>query len=110
MNNKILQILTALILLCSATFAHGNDTTSYTYQGEVAGVVCSACSNHVKQALGTIKGVTGVKILRAEKEGAPARLEVVSTSSSLTREMAVKALGDQAKYYDIRSLAIMSPK
>lgn len=100
-------IQTTLILLLfaiTAPFLRASDPTpTHTYRGEVAGVMCSACSNHVKTALSKLEGVTSVKVTRGEP-GAPAKLEVVSSSLNLTREAAVKALGDYSKTYDIRSL------
>jgi copper chaperone CopZ len=67
--------------------------------------MCAACSNHVKTALGKIPGVESVKVLHGESEGAPAKLVVVSTSDHLTRDDAVKALGEDAKSYTILSLS-----
>lgn len=100
MNSKALLLFLLTLLFATATRAA--DPT-YTYRGEVAGVMCSACSNHVKEALNKLPGVTHVKITLGEKEGLP-KLTVISTSPDITREAAVKALGDQAKMYDIRSL------
>ena len=108
MNRQIQTLLLFLTALTAPLFAA--DQQTYTYTGEVAGVVCSACSNHMKSCLAKLDGVTSVKVLRADKEGAPAKLEAVSTSPSLTREAAVKALGEQTKFYDIRSLTLASPK
>lgn len=78
-----------------------------TYEGEVAGLFCSACSSHVKAALEQIDGVESVKILAAPKGGLP-RLRLTSRRP-LTREQAVAALGDKAKLYDIRSLHPVQP-
>lgn len=108
MTTRIPLLLILITALAAPLLAA--DKPAYTYTGEVAGVMCSACSNHVKTCLSTLEGVTSVKVLRAEKEGAPAKLEVVSTSPSLTREAAVKALGEQAKHYEIRSLTLASPR
>lgn len=110
MNNTVSHLLAIMMLFCTALTAKADEKAGYTYTGEVAGVVCSACSSHVKKALSAIDGVTSVKVLKPEKEGEPARLEVVSNSPSLTRETAVKALGEHAKFYDIRSLALEQPK
>ena len=109
MNTK-LQTILALVVTLAATLLRAEDKPTYSYTGEVAGVVCSACSNTVKSSLAKLDGVTSVKILRAEKEGAPAKLEVTATTAGLTRDAAVKALGEHAKYYDIRSLTLSIPK
>jgi copper chaperone CopZ len=72
------------------------------YEGEVAGIFCSACSSHVKAALSKIDGVQSVKITTADKGGLP-KLKITSTKP-LTREIAIQALGEKAKMYHIQSL------
>jgi hypothetical protein len=65
MKNTI-QILIALVFsLC----ALAEDAPTYLYRGEVAGVMCSACSGRVKAALSQIRGVKEVKITLG-KDGA----------------------------------------
>lgn len=44
------------------------------------------------------------------KDGGVPRLEVTATSALLTKEDAVKALGDYAKTYDIRSLKLVQSR
>jgi copper chaperone CopZ len=102
-----MKYILTLILITLTTFIHAADKPSYTYEGEIAGVVCSACSKHVRAALTKIDGVTDVKITLG-KEGALPHLTVISTSPSLTKEAAIKALGDNAKMYVIQSLALSS--
>ena len=53
--------------------------------------------------------VQSVKITRNEKGGLP-RLEIIATNARITREDAVKVLGDDAKMYDIRSLNLVQGK
>ncbi len=101
MKRTFVVLAIASILTVPASFAA--DPPQHVYRGEVAGVVCGACASHVKAALLKLEGVSSVKITLSEGGGVP-KLEVVSTSGKLTREMAVKALGDNAKMYDIRSL------
>lgn len=95
---KTLLLLFSTILVGLARAAE----PSVTYEGEVAGIFCSACSGHVKAAMMTVKGVQSARILAPQKGGLP-RLQVISTRP-ITREEAMKALGDQAKIYNIRSL------
>ena len=103
------HILTLLLSLITLATSHAAEPTTYLYQGEVAGVMCSACSNHVEAALSKIKGVQSVKVLPAKDGGIP-RLEVTATTATLTQEAAVKALGDSAKMYDIRSLKLVQSR
>lgn len=72
------------------------------YEGQVAGIFCSACSGHVKAALLKMDGVQSVKITTADQGQLP-KLKIISTKP-LTREQAVQALGEKAKMYHIQSL------
>lgn len=76
------------------------------YEGEVAGIFCSACSSHVKAALLKIDGVQSVKITTAPKGGLP-KLHITSTKP-LTRELAIQALGEKAKMYNIQTLKLVT--
>ena len=94
-----------LLFIALTTFIAAADKPTYTYEGEVAGVVCSACSGHVKAALSKLDGVTDVKITLG-KEGTVPHLTIISTSPNLTKEAAIKALGTQAQMYVIQSLKL----
>lgn len=76
------------------------DKISYTYEGRISGVFCSACSTKVKAALGKLPGVSKVKIIAAEELGVQS-LKVQSTSPDLTKEAAIAALGESAKEFTI---------
>jgi copper chaperone CopZ len=94
---------TILILLVTVISYGADPATTYTYHGEVAGVVCSACSSKVKTAISKLEGVKSVTITLPEQGGTP-KLEVVSSSPNLTKEEANKSLGEAAKMYEIRTL------
>jgi copper chaperone CopZ len=89
------------LLLCVVSLTFAADPVQ-KYEGEVAGIFCSACSSHVKAALSKIDGVQSVKITTADKGGLP-KLKITSTKP-LTLEIAVQALGEKAKMYHIQSL------
>ncbi len=91
-----------ILIACISSILQASDPPVFIYEGEIAGVVCSACSSHVKAALSKLDGVTAVKITLG-KEGSIPHLEVISTSSSLTKDAAIKALGPQAHMYVIQS-------
>jgi len=97
-----------LLLFRASLQADEVSSTTYTYHGEVAGVMCSVCSGHVKTALSKLPGVTSVKIT-AGKEGALPQLTIVSTSPGLTKESAIEALGGHAKAYTVVSLRKEAP-
>lgn len=100
----LLTLLLSLITL--ATSCTAGDPVTFVYQGEVAGIMCIHCTNKVEAAMKKLPDVQSVKITRAEKGGLP-RLEIIAANARITREDAVKALGDDAKMYDIRSLKLV---
>ncbi|HRH97061.1 MAG TPA: cation transporter [Prosthecobacter sp.] len=103
------HILILILSLFTIVSCIAGEPVTFTYQGEVAGVMCSACSNHVQTALEKIPGVKNVTVLVAKDGGLP-RLEITATSAKITREDCVKALGEQAKMYDVRSLKLAGGK
>lgn len=101
------HILTLLLsLIAIATSCTAGDPVTFVYQGEVAGIMCIHCTNKVEAAMKKLPDVQSVKITRAEKGGLP-KLEIIATNARITREDAVKALGDDAKMYNIRSLKLV---
>ncbi len=103
---KHILILLSFLAIVSC---HAVDPVTFRYEGEVAGVMCSACSSHVEAALKKLPGVQNVTILPGKDGGLP-RLQVVATSAKLTRDDAVKALGDAASRYDVRSLKLVEAR
>jgi copper chaperone CopZ len=99
-NQTMKNIILILIALVLPNLASADKVSLYVYEGQVAGVMCSACSGRVQAALGHLEGVKEVKITLGKEGGAP-RLRVISTSPNLTQEAAVKALGEDAKMYHI---------
>ncbi len=97
----LLTLFIALVLTLPAL--RSEEPAKHSYQGEVTGVVCQDCSNHIKFALGKIPGVTSVKVLKGDKDGVN-KLVIDSSSDKLTAEAANKALGEFAKDYAITSL------
>ena len=79
-----------------------------TYQGDVAGVMCVACSDHVKTALLKLPGVEKVSVLPGDKPGLN-KLIIVAHSSSITQASANDALGGQSRMYDVVDLALAKP-
>lgn len=77
----------------------------HTYAGEITGVVCISCKEHIKTVLmKKLDGIVSVDVQPGEKEDGPRKLVLVSKSDSMTREQAIKALGSLAKNYEILSL------
>lgn len=103
------HIFTLLLSFLTLVSCDASDPVTFVYRGEVAGVMCSACTNHVETAVKTVPGVRSVTVTIGKDGGLP-RLKIVSTSSTLTREDIVKALGQEAKSYDVRSLSLVKGK
>lgn len=103
------HILILLLGLFSITSCFGGEPVTFVYEGEVSGVMCSVCSSHVQTALSKIKGVESVKVLRNDAGGLP-KLEIIAANAAITREECVKALGEYAKTYDVRSLKLVKSR
>lgn len=91
------------ILVTHTTSQAADAAKPVRYEGRIAGVVCSACSASVKEALMTLEGVQDVRIT-VSQDGSVPRLEITSTSPHLTREAATKALGSAAADFQVQSL------
>lgn len=102
---KTIAILAVAFISLFTTALHAADPATHTYTAEVAGMMCSACSDKVKVALGTLEGVKSVKIKVGDKAGV-AKVEVTSTSATLTKKAAIKSLGASASSYNILSFKL----
>ncbi len=96
------HLLILFTLLVSQTFAAD---APQTYTGDITGVVCAACKEHVTAALvAKLPGVQKVEIQRGEKLGVNT-ITITATNAAVTKETAMTALGDLAQSYQIVSLA-----
>lgn len=94
-------LLAAVLAFAVQSFAVDPATT---YQGDITGVVCAACSAHVTEALtAKLPGVESIKITKGEKEGVN-KITIVAKNAEVTKDTAMAALGDLAKSYQITSL------
>jgi copper chaperone CopZ len=73
------------------------------YTATVKGVVCSACKEHVTVALKKLPGVETVSFAKGDKADT-AVVTFNSSAPALTREDAVKALGEDAQHYEVVTL------
>jgi copper chaperone CopZ len=76
---------------------------STDYTATVNGVVCAACKAHVTAAIKKLPGVDAVSFAKGDKDGT-AIVTFNSTAPTLTKEDAVKALGENAKEFEVLSL------
>jgi copper chaperone CopZ len=98
---QLFTLLIAFVLF--SPMLRSTEPSKHVYEGEVTGVVCAACSDHVKTALSKIPSVSSVKVVKGEKEGVN-KLIIEATSDTLTAADANNALGEYAKEYSIIKL------
>jgi copper chaperone CopZ len=100
---RLLSLLFGLAALFTATCPAAEPAKATDYKATVNGIVCSACKEHVTVALKKLPGVQTVSFAKGDKEGS-ATVTFNSSSPALTKDDAVKALGDDAKTYEVVSL------
>ena len=86
----------ALLALFSATALAGDAPVNYL--AEMSGMVCAGCKDHVTASFTKLEGVSKVQIVPGDKPGTQ-KVTVTSTSTTLTKEQAVAALGASATTY-----------
>lgn len=97
-------MLLALVFTSAVTALADGDKT-YSYAGEITGVVCIACKDKVCTTLSkNLADTVSVSVKPGEKPGVQ-KLVIVSKSDHLELGQAVTALGEYAKEYEIKSLA-----
>jgi len=97
-------LLASLVCALSAVTsfaADGDKPASYT--ATVTGVVCGSCKMHITEAFKKLHA-EDVHFSRGEKENTQ-KVTFSSTSNNLSKEDAVKALGDQASRYEVLALS-----
>ena len=97
--------LTLLAIALSFVAPSFAEDAKHTYTGEITGVVCAACKEHVSSTLtAKLPGVEKIDITKGEKEGVNL-ITIVSKQPDVTKDAAMAALGDLGKSYQITSLA-----
>jgi copper chaperone CopZ len=101
---KTFVAFAALLFLSFALESQGADKNAlYLYDGKISGLYCNACAAKVQAALRKLEGVGRVKITSSEDHGVQL-LRIESSSAAITKEAAVRALGEDAKAFTILSL------
>lgn len=96
------MLMAALTALCHSADA----VAEVTYTGEISGVVCASCKEHVTLMLTKkLEGVVSVDVKPGEKPEGNQKLVIVAKNDKITKEKANEALGTFAKNYEIVSLA-----
>lgn len=93
---NLLLLVSIFVALTSAVPAA--DAKPVTYLVEMSGMVCAGCKDHVTASFKKLDGVSDVKIVAGDKPGTQ-KVSVTSTSTALTKDQAVAALGGSAETY-----------
>ncbi|MBX7207992.1 MAG: hypothetical protein K1X78_06770 [Verrucomicrobiaceae bacterium] len=102
---KFLVFVSMLMSLLTAMSRSADAVADVTYTGEISGVVCASCKEHVTTMLmKKLDGVVSVDVKPGDKPEGNQKLVIVAKSDKLTKEKANEALGTFAKNYEIVSL------
>ncbi|MCB1278822.1 heavy-metal-associated domain-containing protein [Prosthecobacter sp.] len=93
-------ILLALLSLFTTSLIAGDQPVAYI--AEMTGMVCAGCKDHVTASFTKLDGVSKVQIIPGDKPGTQ-KVTVTSSSSALTKEQAVAALGTSASTYIVHT-------
>ena len=106
MKATLRAILVLLITSVASFIQAAEPAGEVTYTGEISGVVCASCKEHITTMLTKkLDGVVSVNVEPGEKLGGPQKLTIVAKNAEITKESATAALGSYAKNYDIVSLS-----
>jgi copper chaperone CopZ len=106
MKTTLRTFLAVLISVVSTLIHAADPAAQITYTGEISGVVCASCKEHITTMLTKkLDGVVSVNLEPGEKLGGPQKLTIVAKNAEITKETATTALGSYAKNYEIVSLA-----
>lgn len=92
-------LLALIHLLALPVFAADKPVT---YVGEMTGMVCAGCKQHVTESFTKLAGVSKVEIILGDKPGTQ-KVTLTSTSAALTKEQAVATLGASAATYIVQT-------
>lgn len=100
-------LLVSMFITVLTSFCRSADAVAeVTYTGEISGVVCASCKEHVTMMLmKKLEGVVSVDVKPGDKPEGNQRLVIVAKNDKITKERANEALGTFAKNYEILNLA-----
>ena len=107
--NRFWKVCLCLLMMGGIAMqrSEGRETAGpYVYEGAIVGVMCHVCAQTVKGAVEKVDGVTAVKIVRQAGDAVP-RLRVEARRWDLTKAEIVKALGDDAKQFQLQAFTLL---
>ncbi len=102
---KLFVLLSVVISAFTSHSKSAEPVAEVTYTGEISGIVCASCKEHVTTMLSKkLDGVVSVDVKPGDKPDSRQTLVIVAKNPSITKEAATEALGTFAKNYEIVSL------
>lgn len=80
-----------------------------TYEGAMTGIACTGCKKKIVKAIGSLDGVTEVRVAKKEKDGKHKLTVKTDGSIELTEELARKTIA-VAEHYKMTSWKKLVPK
>ena len=96
-------IKAAVLSLLSTAVVLASEVVPVKYTATMTGLVCSSCKKTVRESF-TKMGASKIEIKPGAKEGEQL-VTFESTNAKLTKDEAVKALGEAAKEFNVVALA-----
>jgi hypothetical protein len=96
-------LITTVLALASAAMLQAEEAKPVKYTATMTGVVCSACKKTVRNSFAKM-GASKIEIKAGAKEGEQT-VTFESTNAKLTKDAAVKALGEAAEEFKVITLA-----
>ncbi len=97
-----MRLILFLSLIAFSLPLRADDSAKTKYSATITGIVCQECKAKVTGAMKKLPGVAEVDFAKGQKAGAQI-VSFTATSNSLTKEDAVKALGEHAKEFNVQS-------
>lgn len=102
---KFFLLLSVVMTALTAISKSADPVAEVTYTGEISGIVCSSCKEHVTTMLmKKLDGAVSVDVKPGDKPEGNQKLIIVAKNDKITKEKATEALGSFAKNYEIVSL------
>jgi len=96
-------ITTSVLALISSTLVFASDAKPVKYTATMTGLVCSSCKKTVRESF-TKMGASKIEIKAGAKEGEQV-VTFESSNAKLTKDEAIKALGEAAAEFKVVTLA-----
>ncbi len=98
-------LIPAALALASAGLFAAEKAKPVKYTATMSGLVCSGCKKTVRDSFAKM-GASKIEIKAGDKTGEQT-ITFESTDPKLTKESAIKALGDSAEEYKILTFALV---